>query len=146
MLPQATAAEKDMGRTILGAVVGLAAAMATMLLIEGLATMLFPPPPGLDLNNEADLAKLVAAATPAMKAMVVFGWLLASFIGGWVAAKISRAHRVGAALAVGVAVVLGVIANAAMLPHPLWMTVLGVLLPIPLAWWAARIATPRVAL
>lgn len=135
-----------MGRTILGAVVGLAAAMATMLLVEGLATMLFPPPPGLDLKNEADLAKLVAAATPAMKSMVVFGWLLASFVGGWIAAKISRAHRVGAALVVGVAVVLGVIANAAMLPHPLWMTALGVLLPIPLAWWAARIATPRVAL
>lgn len=135
-----------MGRTILGAVVGLAAAMATMLLIEGLATMLFPPPAGIDLNSEAALAEMVAKATPAMKAMVVFGWLLASFVGGWVAAKISRAHRVGAALVVGVAVVLGVIFNAVALPHPLWMTALGVLSPIPLAWWAARIATPRVAL
>ncbi len=134
-----------MGRTILGAVVGLAAAMATMLLIEGLATMLFPPP-GIDLNSEAALAEMVAKATPAMKALVVFGWLLASFVGGWVAAKISRAHRVGAAVVVGVAVVLGVIFNAVALPHPLWMTASGVLLPIPLAWWAARIATPRVAL
>ncbi len=71
-----------MGRTILGAVVGLAAAMATMLLIEGLATMLFPPPAGIDLNSEAALAELVAKATPAMNAMVVFGWLLASFFGG----------------------------------------------------------------
>jgi len=141
-----TARRDAMGRTILGAVVGLAVAMLAMLLIEGLATMLFPPPPGIDPSSEAALAELVAKATLAMKAMVVFGWLLASFVGGWVAAKISRAHRVGAALVVGAAVVLGVIFNAVALPYPLWMTALGVLLPIPLAWWAARIATPRVAL
>ncbi|MCL1634194.1 hypothetical protein M2650_06055 [Luteimonas sp. SX5] len=135
-----------MGRTIAGAVVGLAVAMAAIFLVEALATAISPPPPGLDLTNEADLARMVELATPAMKAMVVFGWLLASFVGGWVAAKISRSHRVAAAIVVGIGVVAGVILNATMLPHPLWMTVLGVALPIPLAWYAARLATPRATL
>lgn len=135
-----------MGRTIAGTVVGLAVAMAVIFLVEGLATAISPPPPGLDLRNEADLARLVETATPIMKAMIVFGWLLASFVGGWVAAKISRSHRVAAAVVVGIGVVAGVILNATMLPHPLWMTVLGVALPIPLAWFAARLATPRATL
>ena len=40
-----------MGRTILGAVIGLAVAMVAMLLIEGLATMLFPPPAGIGFRS-----------------------------------------------------------------------------------------------
>lgn len=135
-----------MGRTILGVVVGLLVAMAIIFLIEGLATAISPPPPGLDLNNEADLARMVEMASTTTRILVVAGWLLASFIGAWVAAKISRAHRVAAAIAIGVGIVLGVVLNVTMLPHPLWMTVLGVLLPIPLAWWAARLATPRATL
>lgn len=135
-----------MGRTILGVVVGLVVAMAVIFLVEGLGTALWPPPAGMDLKNEADLAHFMASASPAMKALVVSGWLLASFVGGWVAAKISRAHRVSAAIVVGIGIVLGVILNATMLPHPLWMTVLGIALPIPLAWFAARLATPRATL
>jgi len=37
-------------------------------------------------------------------------------------------------------VLAGVIANAVMIPHPTWMTVLGVLLPLPAAWLGARLA------
>ncbi len=135
-----------MGRTILGAVIGLVVAMAVIFLVEGLAAAISPPPPGLDLKNEADLARIVETASLTMKVLVVSGWLLGSFIGAWVAARISRAHRVAAALVVGIGIVLGVILNAMMLPHPLWMSVLGVALPIPLAWFAARLATPRATL
>ena len=33
-----------------------------------------------------------------------------------------------------------VILNASLIPHPLWMTVTGVLLPLPAAWLGARLA------
>ena len=135
-----------MGRTILGVVVGLAVAMVVIFMVEGLATVISPPSPGLDLKNEADLARLVETANITMKVLVLLGWLLGSFVGAWVAAKVSRAHRVSAAIVVGIGIVLGVILNATMLPHPLWMTALGIALPIPLAWFAARLATPRATL
>jgi hypothetical protein len=76
--------------------------------------------------------------------VVVVGWALAAFVGAWVAARIAR-HRRAAALVIGLLVLAGVIANIAMIPHPLWMTVAGLALPLPLAWLAARIASPRVA-
>jgi uncharacterized membrane protein len=38
-----------------------------------------------------------------------------------------------------------VIANAVMIPHPLWMTIAGVLLPVPTAWLGAKLATRRAS-
>src|SRR5262245_49342915 len=126
-------------RTILGVIAGLLAAMLLMFGIEALATTLFPPPPGLNLFDEADLAKLVAMAPFGMKALVVSGWLLASLAGGWIAAKIAH-HPRAAALIVGLLVAAGCLLNAAAIPHPLWMNALGVLLPVPLALLGARFA------
>lgn len=132
-----------MGRTILAVIAGLIIAMLVMLSVEFLSMQVSPPPPGFTLNNEADLARLVEMASPASKALVVLGWALASFLGGWVAARLSRQHRMVAALAIGVLIVIGVVFNTANIPHPLWMTVLGVLLPMPLTFAAARLASRR---
>lgn len=125
-------------RTILGVATGLLAAILLMFGIEAAATALFPPPPGLDLRNEADLAQLVALAPIGMKVLVVFGWALASLAGGWIAAKIAR-HPRTAALVLGLLIVIGCIMNVATIPHPSWMTILGILLPVPLALLGARL-------
>jgi hypothetical protein len=134
-----------MGRTVLAVFAGLVTAMVAMIAVEFVSMQLSPPPPGFVLDDEADLARLVEMASPASKALVVLGWALASFLGGWVAARLSRQHRLVAALAIGVLIVIGVLFNAANIPHPLWMTVLGVLLPIPLAVVAARVAGRRAS-
>ncbi|MEO6104089.1 MAG: hypothetical protein ABIP44_10680 [Pseudoxanthomonas sp.] len=75
------------------------------------------------------------------KAWLVSAWSLGSFIGAWVAARISHAHRRAAALTVAVFIVAGTLMNAMLIPHPLWMNLLGILLPVPLALLAARLAT-----
>ena len=66
--------------------------------------------------------------------------LLAALCGGWVAARLARVRRMGAAIAVGVLILLGVVLNAWMLPHPLWMLLIGVIAPVPLAWSGGRLA------
>lgn len=126
-------------RTILAVFAGLAIAVVTMLALEYLGMSLFPPPPGTRLDNEADLAALMASAPTGKLAWVLLGWTLAAFVGGWVAARLSTRHRAGAAITVGVLIVAGVILNVSTLPHPLWMAVAGVLLPIPAAWLASRL-------
>ncbi len=130
-------------RTILAVLVGLVVAVLTMLASEYIGMSLFPPPPGTQLDTEADLARLIASASTGKLAWVLFGWTLAAFIGGWVASRISRRHRIAAAVSVGVFIVVGVVLNVSMLPHPLWVTIAGVLLPIPAAWSAARIGPSR---
>ena len=133
-----------MVRSTLAVLLGLLVALATMLLLEYLGMSLFPLPPGIDLDSEADLALLVESAGVGKQLWVLMGWTCAAFAGGWVAARTTLRHRVGAALWVGGLIVAGVLLNVALLPHPTWMTVLGVLLPLPAAWLAARLASPRV--
>ena len=125
-----------MGRTILGVLAGLVVAWLVMTLCEFGSLALHRPPPGLDLRNPEALALHIAAAPASAMLLVLIGWVLGAFLGGWVAARIAR-HRRAAALVIGALVVLGVVANNMMIPHPLWMTIAGVLLPIPAAWLAA---------
>jgi hypothetical protein len=132
-------------RTIAAVLLGLLVAMATMLLVEYLGMSLFPLPPGIDLDSEEDLARLVASATLGKKLWVLLAWSLAAFAGAAVAARTSRRHPRGAALSVGGLIVAGVLLNAALLPHPAWMTVAGVLLPVPVAWLAARLSARPAA-
>lgn len=129
-------------RTMFSVMLGMVVAMMVMLGLEFLGTWLVPMPVG-PLGDEADLAVIVANAPTAKLAWVLAGWLVAAVCGGWVAARLARVHRMGAAIAVGVLIVLGVIANAWMLPHPLWMTLLGVIGPIPLAWCGGRLVLRR---
>lgn len=133
-----------MGRTILGVLAGVVVAWLTITASQFASAAMFPPSPGIDMRDPEQLAAFIAAVPPAAMALVVLGWVLGAFAGGWVAARISRRHSLIAAVVVGALVVAGVIANSAMIPHPQWMTVLGVALPLPAAWLAARIATsPR---
>lgn len=130
-------------RTLLAIVAGLITAMLVIFGMEAAGLIFFPPPAGMPLETEADLARLVAMAPLAAKLWLVFGWALGSFVGAWVAARISRRHRRIAALAVALFIVAGTVMNAMVIAHPLWMNLLGILLPVPLALLAARLAGPR---
>ena len=129
-----------MGRTILGILAGMVTAWLLIMVCQFASGLLYPPPPGMDLRQPEQLAAFIAQAPLAAMVLVVASWVLGAFIGGWVAAKIAREHPQFAALMIGVLVLAGVVANNTMIPHPLWMTVLGVLLPLPAAWLGARMA------
>ena len=130
-------------RTVLAIVAGLITAMLVIFGVEAIGLLLFPPAAGMRLDTEADLARLVAMSSPAAKAWLVFGWALGSFTGAWVAARLSARHRRIAALAVASFIVAGTVMNAMVIAHPLWMNLLGIVLPVPLALLAARLAMPR---
>jgi hypothetical protein len=132
-------------RTLLAIVAGLITAMLVIFGVEAIGLLIFPPPAGTRLDTEADLARLVAMSTPTAKAWLVFGWALGSLVGAWVAARISRRHCRNAASAVAVFIVAGTVMNAMVIAHPMWMNLLGILLPVPLALLAARLAEPRKA-
>lgn len=134
-----------MGRTILGAIGGLAVAFFTIMLIEMAGHQLYPPPPGIDPGNTADMARLIGMLPPGALLFVIAAWVIGAFDGGLVAALIARDQRPRiAALAPAVMVMAGVIGMIVVMPaHPLWMAVAGLLLPIPAALLGARLAGTR---
>jgi MFS family permease len=135
--------ETAMGRTIAGMVVGVVVAWLTIMLAEFASAPLHPMAAGFDMHDPASVAAFVATLPIAALLLVLAGWVLGALFGGHVAARLARKPR--PALVVGIVIVVGVIVNAVMIPHPLWMTIAGVLLPVPAAWLGARLATRRTS-
>ena len=133
-----------MWRSLLGIVVGAVVMWLVVAGIQFASHVIYPPPAGLDPMQTADMERILAASPVGALALVVVAWTLGAFAGGWVAARIARHPRV-AAMLVALGVMAGVAGMIAALPHhPMWMSVLGLVLPIPAALFAAKLAKPRV--
>ena len=132
-----------MGRTILGIVAGVVAMWVVTMALEFLGHTLFPPPAGLDPRDPAQLAELIPRMPVGALAMLVVAWVCGAFAGGFAAAKVARQHPRAAAVIVALVVMAGVGGMVYLVPeHPAWVSTLGLLLPIPAALLASRIARP----
>lgn len=135
-----------MGRTILAVIAGLVVMWLTIFALEFVGHAMFPPPPGLNPQSQADLAAIMAQAPTGAMAMLVVAWIAGAFTGGFTAAKISHNHKRGAAIAVALFVMAGVCGMIFLVPdHPLWVSALGLILPVPAAMLAARLATGQTS-
>ena len=133
-----------MWRSLLGIVVGAVVMWLVVAGIQFASHVIYPPPAGLDPMQPADLERILAASPVGALALVVVAWTLGAFAGGWVAARIARHPRVAGVL-VALGVMAGVAGMIAAIPgHPMWMSVLGLVLPVPAALIAAKLAQPRV--
>ncbi|MBE5315312.1 MAG: hypothetical protein H4O13_07915 [Xanthomonadales bacterium] len=134
---------QGLARGIGATVAGVLAAGLTIAGVEWLGHRLYPPPVGLQANDLQALAAHVAAMPIGALLFVLLAWLLGVFLGGLVAAFLAgRRHRLYAGVVVAV-ILLGAIANFAMIPHPAWFMALTVLV-LPLAGFAAAgLATAR---
>ncbi len=132
-----------MVRQILAVLVGILACGLVVGLVETLNLRLYPAPPGIDFHDPTQVAAHVAKLPAAAFAIVLAAWALGSFAGGWMAGTISRHWPRACAVGVAAFMLAGVAYNVLVLPHPLWMNVLGLLLPIPAALLGARFRRGR---
>ena len=133
-----------MVRTILAVLAGLFVALACMLAVQFVAQLLYPAPTGLVVRDEADLVRLIESEPVARKALTLVSWMLSSFAGALVAARVGKAHRTSAAVCVGALILAGVLLYVATTPPPAWIAIVGILAPIPLAWLASHLVARRV--
>ena len=126
-------------RILLGVIAGAVVAFLCVMAVEYAAHMVYPPPPGLDVNDREQVARAMASAPTAALAIVVAGWFLAALLGAWVAAAVAK--RALAGWIVTLLVVAACVANLLMIPgHPAWMWAAGLLLPLIGGWLAQRLA------
>ena len=128
-------------RTILGIVAGVVVAFVVLMGLEMAGHAAMPPPAGLDPADPEDLKQMVASASTAAKAWVVFAWFAAAVAGGWLARRLSRASWAGWVIAA--LIVVGGIANIMMIPHPLWMQIAAVVAPLLGGWLVTRLPAGR---
>ena len=128
-----------MGRTILAVLVGLVVAGLSMTAIQMIGHALSPPPQGMYPQSAESVAEFMDQISVAAKLMVCLAWAVGSFLGAYAAGIISYVHKRGAALSVGVLMTLSIVANLTMIPHPLWMILVGLFAPLPLAFVAWKL-------
>jgi pimeloyl-ACP methyl ester carboxylesterase len=132
-----------MGRTILAVIAGAIVMWLTIFALEFVGQALFPPPAGLDPKDPAQLAQVIAQMPAGAMAMLVVAWVAGAFTGGFTAARLSQRHPRGVAAFVALLVMAGVAGMIYLVPdHPMWVSALGLALPIPVALLAARLARP----
>lgn len=115
-------------RLVIGIIVGILAAFATVMLIEVIGHLLFPFPSDIDLTDPEQARGAMERIPFGAKLMVVFAWLDGAIVGGLIARIISR-RRFTAWVVAGVVTVAG-IANIFMIPHPVWMQIAAVAAPL----------------
>ena len=123
-----------MGRTLLAMLAGLVVMLVAIAALEAVGHALFPPPPGIDYADPVQMRRVMQLMPPAALFMVLVGWVAGAALGAFAAAKLAREYRFSAAMSVGAVMLLLVVANLVMLPHPWWMAVGSLLLPLPSAW------------
>jgi hypothetical protein len=123
-------------RLIGGILIGIVVAGATVGAVEWIGHQIYPPPPGLDLGKPEDLARLMDIIPVGAKVAVLIAWFFGSLVGGAVAMQIAR-NRI-APWIVAAFIVAGGLFSFATIPHPPWMMVGGLALPVLAALLVVR--------
>jgi len=77
-------------RKFLGVLAGLAALVVVVWIVEAVGHGIWPPPPGVNLADPAQLAGLMDKIPLAAKIAVVAAWFLGAIAGAWVANRVAR--------------------------------------------------------
>ena len=127
-------------RALLAVAAGIAVAFGGITVLQSIGHQIYPPPEGIDPADREAFAEVVRQMPVPALLLVVAAYAVGTFFGAWLAARI--AGRPFPALLVGGVMMLAGISNLALVPHPLWFMVLSVLVFVPSAWLASRVAGP----
>ena len=114
-----------MARNIGASFVGVIVAMALVWVIEALSHTIYPPPTDLDFNNAEVAAAYIDALPLGALLIVVAAWFIGSAGGTYAACRIGESQPLIFAISVGGAMFVATSMNLLMIPHPVWMSVLG---------------------
>lgn len=115
-------------RGILGIVVGLVAGVLMTFVAQLAGHMIYPPPPGMDLNDPALLQAFMEQVPMGAKVGVLVAWALGIFVGSTVAILVAQ-RQSWAAWVVSVVLFAMALYTMTVIPHPDWML------------WAATLGT-----
>ncbi len=132
---------RNIAAVVAGLVVGGALNMALVLLN---AEVLYPMPPGTDMNNPEQLADWIRGLPAPAFLVVMLAHLLQAGVGGYVAARLAASRPLLLALVVGGITLVGGLINLVSLPGPDWLWI-EVPLYLLVAWAAGSLELRRRA-
>ena len=130
-------------RSVLGALIGIATAVVTVMLMDFLSHSIYPPPAGIEIVDTEAMNVYLASAPVGALAIVLAGYLMATFDGVFVACLIGRAQPLIYALVIGVLMLAATASNLLMLRHPTWFSV-SAIVGIVVSAWLASLLVQRI--
>tara|TARA_Y100001970_G_C13971676_1_gene718526 strand:+ start:309 stop:704 length:396 start_codon:yes stop_codon:yes gene_type:complete len=129
-------------RNIIGVITGLIIGMITNLVVVIINLALHPMPKGVTFADKQGVAQYIQSLPLLALILILIAHLSQSFIGAFIAAKISLSYQLPCALIVGIcSLILGII-NIVDMQLPNWMFVEMPLYLIA-AWTAGKLALRR---
>ena len=113
-------------------------AIAAITIAQMISAAIYPMPEGVTIDNEEAFNAYVGTLPITAFLLVILGYMLGSFLGGLAATMIAKA-KFAPALIVGTLLAIAAFLNGMAMPQPLWISALGVLVMIPMAWLGARL-------
>jgi hypothetical protein len=124
-------------RKIFAIIAGILVAFAGIAAFEGVSATLYPVSGDIAAVDHATLVALMASIPFPAKLIVATGWLVAPFAGAWLCLRIGDQPS-GGWIVTAVFLLAGLYAQLT-LPHPLWMQICAVALPMVGGWLAQRL-------
>jgi hypothetical protein len=133
--------ELEMVRNILTVVAAFILGGIAVFSFEALGHRIYPIPEDLDTSNYEQLAAYVNAAPSGALAFVLIAQSAGSIVGGAVCGFFGRSNSMLLSLVYGILALGMASLNLILIPHPLWMIVASLALPIPLSMAAGKIVS-----
>ena len=121
-------------------IVGMIVAFLIVAGAEGIGHKIYPPPPGTNMQDMAQVKAFVATLPLSVLLIVLTGWLIATFVATWLAARIAGTPIPG--YIVGALLLCAGIANAFIIPQPVWFSIASIVIYIGATWVGARAGAP----
>lgn len=129
-------------RLVLAVVAGLLVGSLVNMGLLMLSGHVIPPPGGADVTTAEGLEASLHLFEPKHFVFPFLAHALGTLVGAIVATVLTPGRTPGPAWVIGAAFLLGGIISVAMLPAPLWFSVLDLVLAyLPMAWLGHRVAT-----
>ena len=120
---------------VLPVVVGAMSGMILITLGEMAIHNVYPLPPGTDLYDADSLAKAMKQMPQSALLFLLVNYVISSFLAGIIATLISGRITFRPAMVVGIVLTLAGLYNVVVLPHPLWFSIINLLVYFPFVYF-----------
>ena len=128
-------------RRLGGIAVGIVSAMLLIMGIEFAGHMIWPPPPGLNPQDPAQITELLKTMPLAAQLWIPLSYFVGTFGGCTLALRLSGGWM-NALWVVLAIILLSVAMNLMVIPHPTWLAALAALAPLLAALLARALRRP----
>jgi hypothetical protein len=135
-----------MMRNILAVIIGVVVAFIIVFIGDATTHKLNPANDSLGEMDKETLKAYVEGMPMYVMVIMVFFWVIAAFVGGFVSAKINKSQWKNVSMITGGIMLAATLLNLFMVPHPAWMWIVALVLIVPAAYLGGKVAAPKTIL